>query len=117
MTDEWPSFLAPGDKIGFIIALGRGFLVELPPRSSWLSQETSEIWPSDGVIFYTDGSLCEGRAGAGVFSDILDIRESYALGSLATVFLTEVYAILVCSAYCRSANMHKKFVGLTRRLI
>jgi hypothetical protein len=52
MTDEWPSLLAPRDKIVPIIAVGRGFLVELPPRSSWLSQETSEILPSDGVIFY-----------------------------------------------------------------
>jgi hypothetical protein len=60
ITDEWPSFLVPGDKIDPIFAFRRGFLVELPPRSSWLSQETSEILPSDGVIFYTDGSLCEG---------------------------------------------------------
>jgi hypothetical protein len=89
-----------------ITAFGRGFLVEVPPRSSWLSQETSKILQSDGVIFYTDGSLCEDRAGAGVFSDTLDIWESYALGSLATVFQTEVYAILRCSDYCRSANMH-----------
>jgi hypothetical protein len=73
MTDEWPSLMAPGDKIVPIIAFVRRFLVELPPRSSWLSQETSEIWPSDGVIFYTE-----------VFSDTLDI--SYTLGSLATVF-------------------------------
>jgi ribonuclease HI len=58
------------------------------------------------VIFYTEGSLCESRAGAGVFSDTLDIRESYAPRSLATVFETEVYAILACSDYCRSANMH-----------
>jgi hypothetical protein len=86
MTAEWPSFWPPGDKIVPIIAFGRGFLVELPPRSSWLSQKTSEILPSDGVFFYTDGSLCEGSAGAGVFSDTLGIRESYALGSLATVF-------------------------------
>jgi ribonuclease HI len=78
-----------------MIAFGRGFLAELSPRSSWLSHETSEMLPSDGVIFYTDGSLCEGRAGAGVFSDTLDIKESYALGSLAT-----------CSDYCRSTNMH-----------
>jgi hypothetical protein len=85
MTDEWPSLLAPGDKIVPIIAFGRGFLVELPPRSSWLSQETSEILPSDGVIFYTPGSLCEGRAGAGVFSDTLDIRKSYVLGSQVTI--------------------------------
>jgi hypothetical protein len=99
MTNEWPSLLAPMDKIVPIIAFERRFLVELPPRSSWLIQETSKILPSDGVIFYTDGSLCEGR-------DTLDIRESYALGSLATVFQTEVYAILACSDYCRSANMH-----------
>jgi hypothetical protein len=75
---------------GPIIAFGRKFLVELPPRSSWLSQETTETLPSDGVIFYTDGSLCENKAGAWVFSDTLDIRESYALGSLATVFQTKV---------------------------
>jgi hypothetical protein len=96
MTNEWPSLLAPEDKIVSIIAFGRRFSVELPPRSPWLSQETSEILPSDGVIFYTDGSLCEGRAGAGVFLDTLDISESYALGSLATVFQTEVYAIFAC---------------------
>jgi hypothetical protein len=75
-------------------AFGRRFLVDLPPRSSWLSQKTSEILISDSVIYYTDGSLCEGREGAGVFSDTLDIRQSDALGSLATVFETEEYAIL-----------------------
>jgi hypothetical protein len=32
-------------------------------------------------------------------------RESYAFASLATVIRTEVYAILACSDYCRSANM------------
>jgi hypothetical protein len=56
---------------------------------------------SSTKFFYS--SLCEGRAGAGVFSDTLDIREYYAL---ATVFQTEVYAILASSDYCRSANMH-----------
>jgi hypothetical protein len=80
--------------------------VKLPPRSSWLSQETLEILPSDGMIFYTDGSLCEGGAVAGFFLDTFDIRESYAFGSLATVFQTKVYSILACSDDCRSANMH-----------
>jgi hypothetical protein len=69
-TNEWPSLLAPGDKIVPIIAFGRGFLDEFLPRSSWLSHETSEMLPSDGVIFYTNGSLCKG---AGVFSNTLDI--------------------------------------------
>jgi hypothetical protein len=93
MTDEWPSALAPGDKLVLIIAFGRRIIVEFPPR-------TSEILQSDGVIFYTDGSLFEGRAVT------LDVRESYALGSLATVFQIELYIILACSDYCRSAKMH-----------
>jgi hypothetical protein len=63
MTKEWPSLLAPRDKIVPIIAFGRRFLVEVLPRSSWLGQETSEILPSYGVIVYADGSLCEDRAG------------------------------------------------------
>jgi ribonuclease HI len=104
MTNECPSLLAPGDKIVLIIAFGRRFLVKLPPKRSWLSQKTLDILPSDGVILYTDGS--QSRAGAGVFSETLDIREFYALGSLATVFQTEVYAIRACSNYCRSTNMH-----------
>jgi hypothetical protein len=33
MTDEWPSLLAQGDKIVPILAFGKWFLVELPPRS------------------------------------------------------------------------------------
>jgi hypothetical protein len=60
------------------------------------------------VIFYTDGSLCEGRADAGVFSDTLDIMKSYALGSVATVFRTEVYAILACSE--REHAQHDDFM-------
>jgi hypothetical protein len=34
LTNEWPSILAPGDKIVLIIALGRRFLVEILLRSS-----------------------------------------------------------------------------------
>jgi hypothetical protein len=44
--DEWPSLLAPRDKIVPLIAFGRMFLVELSPRSSWLNQETSVILTS-----------------------------------------------------------------------
>jgi hypothetical protein len=54
----------------------------------------------DELVFFTDESLGEGKAGASVFSDILNVRESYALGSHATVFQSEMYAILVCLEYC-----------------
>jgi hypothetical protein len=59
----------------------------------------------DGLVFFTDGYLCEGRAGASVFSDILNVRESYALGSHAVVFQSEVYAILECSEHCNSEGI------------
>jgi hypothetical protein len=42
--------------------------------------------PPYGVIFYTEGSLCDGIAGAEVFSKSLNVRESYFLGKKATVF-------------------------------
>jgi hypothetical protein len=45
ITNEGPSLLTPGHKIIPIISFGRRFLVELPLRSSWLSQETLEILP------------------------------------------------------------------------
>jgi hypothetical protein len=68
MIDEWLFLLAPGANIVPIIAFGRRFKVEFPPKSSWLSQEISEI--------------LEVRAGARVFSGTLDIGESYALAHL-----------------------------------
>jgi hypothetical protein len=55
------------------------------------------MFAPDGLFFFTDGSLCEGRADAGVFSNILNVRESYALGSHATFFQSEVNSILACS--------------------
>jgi hypothetical protein len=34
---------------------------------------------SDGLKFYTDGSLFEGRADFGVFSEELDLKASFAV--------------------------------------
>jgi hypothetical protein len=40
----------------------------------------AEAWlPSDGLKFYTDGSLFEGRVGSRVFSEELDLKASFAL--------------------------------------
>jgi hypothetical protein len=53
-----------------------------------------------------------GRAGAGVFSDILNVRESYALGFHATVFKSEVFAFLACSEYCISEGIVNKAISI-----
>jgi hypothetical protein len=44
--------------------------------------ECVDLVAPDGIVFFTDGSS--------IFSDILNIRESYALGSHTTVFQSEV---------------------------
>jgi hypothetical protein len=89
MTDEIPLLLAPRDKFVTLIIFGRKFSVDFPTRVDW-STECVDLVTPDGLVFFTDRFLCGGRAGAGVFS---------ALGSHATVFQSEVYAILACSEY------------------
>jgi hypothetical protein len=64
-------------------------MVEYLSREIWLSE--AKAWlPSDGLKFYTDGSLVEGR-------EKLYLKASFALGMF--FFQAEVYAILACSDY------------------
>jgi hypothetical protein len=57
-TEDFPVLMAPSDSILPLEV----FL----SREIWLSQ--TEAWlPFDGMKFYTDGSMFEGRAGSGVF--------------------------------------------------
>jgi hypothetical protein len=94
MTDETPLLLAPRDKFDIF---DRKFSDDFSTREDW-SMECVDLVAPDGLAFFTDQSdPCECRAGAGVFSDILNVRESYALGSHATVFQSEIYAILALS--------------------
>jgi hypothetical protein len=66
----------------------------------------------DGLVLFTNGSLCEGKPVAGVFSDILIVSESYVLGSHTTVFQSEEYAILACSEYCISEDIVNRAVSI-----
>jgi hypothetical protein len=93
ITEENPLLLAPSDKIEPVNVFGRKFSVEFPPRTDWLGQKA--ILPLNSEIFYIDGSLFNGHAGAGVFSESQNNGEAYALGTQATVFQSKVYAILV----------------------
>jgi hypothetical protein len=107
MTDETPLLLAPREKFVTHYIFGRKFSVDFPTREDW-SAECVDLVAPDGLVFLTGESLCEGRAGAGVFSDILNVRKPYALSSHATVFQSEVYAILACLEY----GISKGIVGI-----
>jgi hypothetical protein len=63
-TEDFPVLLAPSDCMLPLEVFDRKYLVEYPP----LGLSEAEEWlPSDGLKFYTDLSLFEGRAGSGVF--------------------------------------------------
>ena len=108
VADEIPSTLALSDKIEPINVFDRRFTVEFPSRTDWFDQKS--ILPPNSETFFTDGSLLDGQAGAGVYSESHNTGEAYALGTLATVFQSEVYAILSCSENCRNAQLRDKVI-------
>jgi ribonuclease HI len=81
----------------------RKYLVEYASWDIWLPE--TEAWlPSDD-------SLLDGRADSGVFfAEELDLKASFALGTFATVFQAEVYAILACFDYCLRECMTGKTI-------
>jgi hypothetical protein len=82
MTDVIPLLLAPKDKSLTLNIFNRKFSVDFPTREDWSTKCVDLVAPN-GLVFFTDGSFCEGRAGGCVFSDVLNVRESYAMGSHA----------------------------------
>lgn len=70
-----------------------------PDRDEWLNKSVQASL-QDHQVWYTDGSFVEGRAGAGVYCNKLQIAESISLGKLATVFQAEVLAIREAMEQC-----------------
>jgi hypothetical protein len=87
MIEETPILGAPSDKISV------EFSVEYPSRADWLDS-------TNGVTFYTDGSLLNGQAGAGLYSESQNTRETYALGTQDTVFQSEVTSPQKSNLWC-----------------
>jgi hypothetical protein len=63
--EDFPVLLAPSDSMLLLEVFDQKYLVEYPFREIWLSKSEACL-PFDGLKFYTDGSLFEGK-GSGVF--------------------------------------------------
>jgi ribonuclease HI len=54
-------------------------------------------FPEHALIWHTDGSRADSRTGSGICGLRPNSSFSFPLGKLATVFQTEIYAILQCA--------------------
>jgi hypothetical protein len=55
------------------------------------------VLPRDALIWFTDGSRADSRTGSGINGIRPERSFSFSLGKFATVFQTEIYAILQCA--------------------
>lgn len=76
------------------------YLLHIPTREDWETSLSTGGNP-DCHTFYTDGSLTEYGSGAGVYSRNL-IMKSYPLGKFATVFQSEIFAIIEAVSFARN---------------
>ena len=111
MIKESPIIAAKTDSITQTNVFDRRFTVKFPPRELWMNQ-AEDITLSNEITCYTDGSFCDNRAGAGVFSETLNLKESYSLGAYTTVFQAEVFAILACSDICQRAGIQNETIHI-----
>jgi len=81
----------PTDKITKTFRFDKKFTVHFPPRQEWLE---GVLPPSRGATWYTDGSLINKSAGAGIFCANPSVEQSISLGKYSSIFLAEIRAIL-----------------------
>ena len=98
MTQTWiktkvelPSLSMPSDKIITSYRFNRKFDIYIPPKQDWFN---GILPPENEIVIYTDGSLLNNSAGAGVFCDKLNIELPIPLGHFPSVYMAEVRAIL-----------------------
>lgn len=91
ISEQCSLFGMPIDNMSPVVVFGRKYGVRFPERVEW--ENPNDLLQEYTNVFYTDGSSTENGTGAGWYLDD-ETKYSCALGKLATVFQTEVFAIL-----------------------
>jgi hypothetical protein len=69
------------------------------------------VFPEDALNWFTDGSRANSRTGSGIFGIRTTRSFSFPSGKFATVFQTEIYAILQCACEnIRRDYKHKRIL-------
>ena len=80
---------------------GRNWTVTIPSREEWLQHRDSLL--GHGDVWFTNGSRSEDSSGAGYYCRRDEKGTFLFLGWYATVFQTEVLAILGCAQSLRTS--------------
>ncbi|XP_031779746.1 uncharacterized protein LOC116416210 [Nasonia vitripennis] len=94
-VDLLPEFSIKTDMMIPRYFFGRRYGVVIPTREEWKARSNS--LPGTGDVWYTDGSRAETDTGSGYFCQRDGRGIFFSLGRYATVFQTEIYAILTCA--------------------
>jgi ribonuclease HI len=98
--------LEVSDRIPVEIETEPRFDIIIPDRKDWVNGLNPV--EEDSLVFYTDGSRKDGSTGGGIFGP--GIRAWFPMGTMATVFEAEVFAIDACARRCleRKSLRNKK---------
>ncbi|KAJ8912504.1 hypothetical protein NQ315_000680 [Exocentrus adspersus] len=76
------------------LRLGKNYSTTFPSREQ--GKQEGNMFPPISLVCYTDGSRTRNEySGAGIYLENCGVQQSYSLGSYATVFQAEVFAILM----------------------
>ena len=81
----------------------------IPLRHVW-SGSWSFIRPPESLIFFSDGSNKNGRSGAGIFCEQLELIVSSPLGQYVSAFQAELFSILECLKFCQTQNFQNRYI-------
>lgn len=98
--------MIPKHQITAELMLDDHFECTIPSREDWMSED--RIWPMDsGITCYTDGFRNDLLAGAGFMCEPLDIASHRCIGTHASIFQSEIFAISEIS----SSDILKEKIG------
>jgi ribonuclease HI len=91
-----PTLDMPSDRITATFRFDRKFDVSIPPREHWIN---GILPPEHGIVLYTDGSVINNAAGAGLHCGNPVLERSIPLGMHSSIFLAEMRAIIESCHY------------------
>ena len=99
--EDSPSINMPSDNIIRTFRFDKNFNTYVPSREAW---QNGVLPPEHGVVLYTDGSVINESAGAGIYCELLKEEISIPLGLHPSIFLAELRAIIES---CHTISEHK----------